>query len=192
YQVFLSPPAVRTVEIPSFRLRFNGPLRSEEALVEAWPVTVAPWLPLDVSPRRGLGDLRPDRAPPLIDERAIRLRLLVCAAAALLLLGTLAVIQLGPPWRAARNRPFGRAWRELRRLPQGAAGAPWRAACKTMHGALNRSAGEVVFESGLDRFIAGHPVFGALRDDLVRFLRLSRGEFFGDDAREAGDVKWLL
>jgi mxaA protein len=192
YQVFVSPTAVRTFEIPSFRLRFNGPQRSDEVLVEAWPVTVAPLLPEPVSPRRGLGELRPDHAPLLIDTRTLHLRLMLCAAAALLLLGALAVIQLGPPWRRARSRPFGRAWRQLRRLPPNATEAQWRAACKTMHEALNRSAGEVVFEGGLARLIAARPAFSALRDDLSRFLRLSRGEFFGDGGRAAGDAQWLL
>ena len=110
----------------------------------------------------------------------------------LLLLGALALIQLGPPWRAARNRPFGRAWRQLRHLPHSVSEAQWRAACKCVHAALNRSAGEVLFESGLERFIAAHPAFDALRDDLSRFLRMSRGEFFGDGARVAGNVQWLL
>jgi mxaA protein len=192
YQVFISPTAVRTFEIASFRLRFNGPQRSEEVLVEAWPVTVAPLLPEDVSPRRGLGELRPDHAPPLIDTRALQVRLLVCAAAALLLLAGLALIQFGPPWRAARNRPFGRAWRQLRHLPPAATEAQWRAACKTLHDALNRSAGEVVFEHGLERMIGAQPAFGAVRDDLIRFLRLSRGEFFGDGAGESRDARWLV
>src|SRR4051812_38863879 len=100
YQVFVSPNAVRTFEIPPLRLRFTGPQRSEEVRVDAWPVTVAPLVPVDVSPRHGLGELRPDRAPPLINEHTLRLRLGAFAAAALLLLATLAVIQFGPPWRA--------------------------------------------------------------------------------------------
>ena len=192
YQVFVSPPSVRTFEIPTFRLRFDGPQRSEEVRVEAWPITVAPLLPADVSPRRGLGELRPDHAPPLIDDRAPRSRLMAYALAALALLVTLAVIQLGPPWRAARNRPFGRAWRQLRHAPPGTDGASWRAACKTVHDALNRSAGEVVFESGLARFVAARPAFALLRDDLARFLRISRDEFFAEVAPEPGDAAWLL
>jgi mxaA protein len=192
YQVFVSPTGVRTFEIPSFRLRFAGRERVEDVLVEAWPVTVAPLLPVEASPRRGLGELRPDQAPPLIDDHMIRVRLLSFAVATVLLLVALAVVRLGPPWRAARNRPFGRAWRQLRRLPADAAAAQWRAACKAMHDALNRSAGEVVFEPGLQRFIAAHPAFAPLRDDLARFLRLSRGEFFGEHLRATGDAAWLL
>ena len=192
YQVFVSPSAVRTFEIPPLRLRFAGPQRSEEVRVEAWPVTVAPLVPVDVSPRHGLGELRPDRAPPLIDDRMTRLRLMACALAVLLLLAMLAVIEFGPPWRAARNRPFARAWQRLRHLPPAAAGAQWRAACASMHEALNRSAGEVLFESGLERFIARQPAFAAVRDDLARFLQVSRGEFFADAARASGDAPWLV
>jgi len=192
YQVFVSPPAVRTFEMPPFRLRFNGPQRSEELRVDAWPVTVAPLAPVDVSPRHGLGEMRPDRAPPLIDDHTIRLRLVAVAAAALLLLGALAVIEFGAPWHAARHRPFGRAWRQLRHLPPTVAGAQWRAACASVHAALNRSAGEVVFESGLERFIARQPAFAVVRDDLARFLQLSRDEFFAEAARGSADAAWLV
>jgi mxaA protein len=192
YQVFVSPGVVRTFEMPPFRLRFSGRERSEDARVDAWPVTVAPLVPMDVSPRHGLGELRPDRAPPLIDDRAIRLQLAACAAGILLALGSLLVIGFGPPWRAARNRPFARAWRQLRDLPPAAAGAPWRAACASVHAALNRSAGEVVFESGLDRFIARQPGFAAVRADLARFLQLSRGEFFAEATPDGGDAAWLV
>lgn len=53
YQVFFAPPAVRGFELPSFRLAVRGPQRVEELLVEAWPVTVAPLVPVEVSTRRG-------------------------------------------------------------------------------------------------------------------------------------------
>jgi mxaA protein len=51
--VFLAPSKVRTIEIPPFRLRFAGPGRIEEVLVEAWPVTVAPLTGPETSSRRG-------------------------------------------------------------------------------------------------------------------------------------------
>jgi mxaA protein len=192
YQVFVSPTAVRTFEMPPFRLRFTGPQRSEDVRVDAWPVTVAPLVPVDASPRHGLGELRPDRAPMPIDDHPLRWRLAALASGALLLLGTLAVIEFGPPWRAARNRPFARAWRQLRDLPSDAADAQWRAGCASMHAALNRSAGEVVFEAGLARFVARQPAFAVVHDDLARFLRVSRDEFFAEGTRERGDASWLV
>jgi mxaA protein len=192
YQVFLSPPVVRTLEIPAFKLVLKGPTRSAELLVEAWPVTVAPLVPVEVSPRRGLGELRPDQEPPLVATAALATRLMVDAALAALLIGALVCARLGAFWRAARNRPFAQAWRQLRRLGDGASDAQWREACRQVHAALNRSAGEVVFESGLARFVAAQPRFGAVEGDLEIFLKRSRNAFFGGVARQPGDVQWLI
>jgi mxaA protein len=192
YQIFLSPPAVRTLEIPAFKLVLKGPTRSADLLVEAWPVTVAPLVPVEVSPRRGLGELRPDQEPPLVATAALATRLRVDAALAALLIGALVCARLGAFWRAARDRPFAQAWRQLRRLGEGASDAQWLEACRQVHAALNRSAGEVVFESGLARFVAAQPRFGAVQDELATFLKRSHNAFFGGVARRSGDVQWLV
>ena len=192
YQVFLAPAAVRTIEIAPLRLRFENAGRSEDVRVEAWPVTVAPLVPATVSPRRGLGDLQPDREPALIDTSARQLRLGLYGVGAGGLLGWLGFIYLGPPWRAARNQPFGRAWRQLRHLNNAPAPEQWRSACVHVHEALNCSAGEVLFEAGLERFFAQRPSFRALHDDLVRFMNLSRAEFFAGAPRAPPDAAWLV
>jgi mxaA protein len=204
YQVFLSPPAVRTLEMPAFTLRYEGQPRAQELRVEAWPVTVAPLVPVEVSPRRGLGELQPDEAPPLIDIQAGRWRLAGYGVVLALLLAYLAAVYLGLPWWGARHRPFGLAWRQLRRLPAQPSAPIWRDACRQVHAALNQSAGEVLFEHGVDRFAAQHAAFAGLRDDILQFLSLSRREFFAsggdladDPARaqadaQADNVAWLL
>ena len=61
-----------------------------------------------------------------------------------------------------------------------------------MHAALNQSAGEVLFEHGVDRFTARHTAFAPLKQDILRFLRLSQREFFEDGAHDAGDAAWLV
>lgn len=192
YQVFFAPTAVRTLELRPFRLVLRGPARVEELRVEAWPVTVAPLVPVEVSPRRGLGELQPDREPPLVDTAATQRRLGAWAALALVLLGWLATLRYGLPWLTRRRRPFGLAWRELRRLPDRPDDEAWRAACKQLHEALNRSAGEVVFEHALPRFLAAHPAFAPLHDPLQRFLQRSRREFFAGAAREPDDGRVLV
>ena len=191
YQVFLAPAAVRTVEIAPITLRFAGASRTEDLRIDAWPVTVAPLVQVEAPNRRGLGELQPDRATPLRDTTALRTRLIAWAALALLLVAALAVAYLGPPWRAARNRPFGVAWRQLRRLPAQPDDAAWRAACIQLHEALNRSAGEVLFERDLDGFVQRHPGFAPLRDELQRFLQTTREQFFGGALRAADDGRWL-
>ena len=211
YQVFLSPAQTRTLETPTLTLRFVGLPREQALRIEPWPVTVSPLAPADVSPRRGLGELQPDAAPLLIATTPARWRLLAEGAVALLLLGYLAQVYLGAPWWARSRRPFNRAWHELRalrngRAPQAAphaaphtAGHFARAAIQRLHAALNASAGEVVFEAGIDRFIAASPRFGPIRDDLVAFLRMSSREFFAPAAAHpeaaeprADPLPWLV
>lgn len=192
YQVFLSPASVRTLEIAAIRLRFEGEGRIEEQLVEAWPVTVAPLAPAVAAARRGLGELQPDRAPPLIATTNMRLRLLACATLVTLLLAWLAWAFMGPPWAAARRQPFGLAWRELRQLPLQPGAEQWRAALVNFHHALNRSAGEVLLAPSLERFVAAKPAFRGLRADLLHFMQASRAEFFDPAARPALESRWLV
>ena len=187
YQVFLSPAQTRTLETPTLSLRFLGQPHEQLLRIEPWPVTVSPLAPADVSPRRGLGEWQPDAAPPLIATTAARWRLLAEGLVALLLLGYLARVYIGAPWWARSQRPFHRAWRDLRvlrALPRGNAPA-LRAAIQRLHVALNASAGEVVFEAGVDRFVSVQTRFRPLRDDLISFLRLSSREFFALGAASA-------
>lgn len=192
YQVFLAPVQVRTLETPTFTLRFQGQPRAQEVRVEAWPVTVSPLLPLDASPRRGLGDLRPDTPPPLIDTTAARNRMAAYAAVGLLLLGYLVYVYFGLPWWARGHRPFTLAWRALRSSKAASADVQRRDAFARLHEALNRTAGEVVFEQGIDRFVSAHPRFAPLRADLVSFFEQSRRQFFAADEQGAPDTRWLL
>jgi mxaA protein len=192
YQVFLSPPTVRTLELPPLQLRFDTAGRTQDVRVEAWPVTVSPLVPVEVSPRRGLGELQPDAGPPLIDTAPTRQRLLVCAGLATLLLAYLAQVYLGLPWLARRQRPFEQAWRRLRSLPGGDVQAQQRAAYACVHEALNNSAGHALFEPGVDNFLAAQPHFAALRGELLQFFQRSRREHFGNAGGEDTDaLPWL-
>jgi mxaA protein len=191
YQVFLAPREVRVLEMPPIELRFGGLARPQTLRIDAWPVTVAPLAPLEPSSRDGLGEMRPDREPPLLDTAATHTRLAVEVGAMLLLLGYLANVYLVLPWSAQRRRPFARAWKMLSALPARPDATQRRAAFERVHAALNETAGEVLFEPGLDRFVALRPRFAPLRDELARFFADSRTEFFagGDDAV---DALWLV
>ncbi len=101
-------------------------------------MTVAPLAPVEVSPRRGLGELQPDRDPPLIDTSTAPAAPDRLGRGRGVAAGLAGGVHLGPPWRAARNRPFGRAWRELRRLPADLPELQWRGAVRLFHEALNR------------------------------------------------------
>lgn len=180
YQVFMSPTEVRTLEIAPFSLSFKGEGRDQALRVDAWPVTVSPLVPTEVSPRQGLGELRPDVAPPLIDTRAAQRRLLAYGAVLLLCLAYLAQVYVALPWWAGRKRPFANAWRQLSRLAAGGTAPARRAAFQRVHDALNQTAGEVVFEHGVDRFVTAQPRYASLRVDLLAFFQQSRREFFAE------------
>jgi len=198
YQVFLSPQEPRTLEMPGFKLRFKGEPRPQEARIEAWPVTVSPLVPVEVSPRRGLGDLQPDAPAPLIDTRFAHWRFIFYGIVALLLLAYLAHVYIGLPWWTRAHRPFTLAWRALRGLTPATPEPQWREAFQQLHGAFNRTMGEAVFEEDIDRFVRAKPRFAHLRDDLRKFFRQSRLEFFGKEARGAqavqagADRSWLI
>jgi mxaA protein len=191
YQVFLAPKAVRTLEIAPMRLRFAGPGGEAFVRIDAWPVTVAPLVPVDVSPRVGLGEMQPDIAPPAIATQARHQRLWWYAAA--LLLGGLYLLHvyIGLPWWGRRRRPFALASRALRRLPADPSTQDWHGAMRLVHEALNATAGEVVFEGGLSRFVAEQPRFAPLQASLAGFFRRSHDVFFSGQGAEA-DLPWLL
>lgn len=191
YQVFLAPREVRTLEMPTLTLRYEGQPRAQELRFEAWPVTVAPLVPVEVSARNGLGELRPDQPPSSIDTEPAQWRLRAYALLLAGLSGYLALVYFGLPWQGARRRPFGRAWRELRKMATQPSPLQWRAACRQLHAAFNQSAGEVLFERGVDRFVARRAAFLPLRADILRFLQLSQREFFAEGPRDAGDAAWL-
>ena len=194
YQVFLSPPEVRTLELPPLTLRVKTPARVEELRVDAWPLTVAPLAPAEAPVREGLGELRPDVDPPLIGTAAAHARLWSYGALLLLLAAYLVHVYLGLPWWGRRQRPFTQAWRACRnmgRLPE-AAPAELPLLFRHLHEALNRTAGRVVFEPELDRFIAAHPQFGGLRAELALFFQHSREQFFAAAAPGKADTgPWL-
>jgi len=190
YQVFVSPPEVRTFELPPIKLRFTGQPRAQELRIDAWPLTVSPLVPVDVSPRRGLGELQPDEMPPLLDVGPSRQRLLLYAALAVPLAAWLLIVYVGLPWRSRQRRPFGLAWQRLRRPPASPDVEAFRAASQALHEALNRSAGEVLFEPGLDRFVARRPAFAPARDELARFFQRSREAFFGAPP-DSASAAWL-
>ena len=198
YQVFVAPREVRMLEMPAFTLRLDGAPREQLLRIDAWPVVVAPLAPAEAPARHGLGELRPDTAPPLIDTSPLRTRLGFIAAA-LALLGTyLAVVYLGPPWRASRRRPFALVWHGFQALPLAPSAAERRAAYARLHDALNRAAGDVLFEPGIDRWLAAQPRYAPLRSELVEFFARSRAEFFSMqadtdvDADGRAERDWLV
>ncbi len=189
YQVFAAPVTVRSYELPKLVLRFDGLPRGDELRVETWPLVVSALATEEASPREGLGELRPDIAPPLRGTALERGVLWACAAAAVLLGAYLALVYLGLPWWGRRHRPFTQAFRAV----QAQAGADGREACRALHAAFNQTAGRTVFAEAVDGFIAQAPRFAGLKDDIQTFFRRSQAAFFADAApAQLPQREWLL
>lgn len=182
YQVFAAPVSVRSYELPKLQLRFNGVPRGDELRIDPWSLVVSALATEEASPRNGLGELRPDTAPPLRSTAPERAVLGACAAAALLLAGYLLLVYGGLPWWGRRQRPFGRAFQIVK--AQAGAGAratdsEVREACRALHAAFDQTAGRTLFADAVDGFVAQVPRFAALQGDIRTFFSRSRATFFG-------------
>ena len=191
YQVFAAPVAVRSYELPKLQLRFGGAPRGEELRVDPWPLVVSALGTEEASPREGLGELRPDIAPPLRDITPERVVLGACAAAALLLAGYLGLVYWGLPWWGRRHRPFAQAFKVVQ------AQAEERDACRALHAAFNQTAGRAVFAEAIDAFLVQTPRFAGLKDDIRTFFARSQATFFADAERASSpppstQANWLL
>lgn len=191
YQVFRAPGEPRVLDLPSFVLRFEGQPRGEELRVDYAPVGVVPLAPVEPVLRAGFGTLRPDRPPSLADTSPERLRLMLYAALALGPLAYLAYVHVGWPWWRRRQRPFAIAQRQLADLPLDAPAERWLGAWRTLHAALDASAGRVVQADGIERFVVERPRFAALSSDFGRFFDRSQALFFRDSALVEADRRWL-
>lgn len=192
YQVLLSPPAPRVLEMPAIELRLQrGKGQPPASLrIDAWPVTVVPLLPAEAPSRRGFGDMQPDRPPPALDLGGHASRMLALAVVAGVLLLYLLQVYVGLPWWARRHRPFGQAWRVLQALPPQPDTAQRRAAWAAVHAALNRTAGATLLADGVPGFIAAHPRYAPLQPALADFFARSRSGFFAEAAAD-DDMAWL-
>lgn len=195
YQIFSAPLALETVAIPQQNLRILADGQALTTLIPTLRVTVAP-----LTAARGTETLRgsalqQDRAPaPIpIQERQQRLAGLVAGLLTLLLYaawrrGLLAFI-------TGRRLPFAGAVHDLQRLQRSPkAPAQLAAALKTVHGAINKTAGRAVFAHNLDDFLAAHPEFAGVRAELEQVFAASEAVFFAGAAvaRPGSGVPELL
>ena len=190
YQLFVSPLQARTFELPGFRMRFTGTPAEQTALVEAWPIVAAPLTAPEASPRAGLGELRPDA--PLVLPEPPRRRLVVWAALAAVGLGVIAHVYVGDRWWARRQRPFARAYRDLRRLDIAAGDEPMQAAFRRLHRAFDEAAGRALFAAGAGTFAADGTRWASLRGDIVGFFERSAAAFFDGAPPRPDDAARLL
>ena len=198
YQVMSAAAQPRLHELPVVSLRVLGP-RADPALidlrVDALPVLVAPLTPLDAPVRQGLGELRPDRPPPLAPTAIERRVLVACAALVVLLLTWLLLWPAVTAWLGQRQRPFAQAERAVRLALKAGDGPLQReAAMRALHRAFNADAGRVLLPQDALAHARSSASLATLADEVVAFFDASSRHFFGPTASvpaelSAGDLR---
>jgi mxaA protein len=195
FRVTASAPEPRMLFLPKAALKFTIGNREIEEQLESVPISVSPLSPAEPVLRTGFGALRPDRDVPDPDARQALRRARMLAAA----LAVLALLWAAVRGFAMRRRgfaPFAVAAKRLRRLPRLESGPDAaRRGYRILHDAFNEAAGQAVFASHKERFLATHPRFAAEADAVRAFFGPTSTEqpvAEGAGPHRAGDdVAWL-
>lgn len=175
YQIVNAPQELATWQIPPVRLSSaNGNATLD---IPAWSFSVSPFTSPEQLKTRGAAALRGDELPAQKDTAPLDRRIMIASG---LLVAALLTWAGWAGWRIlnqGRQLPFARAWRDVRRLPDGEPSG-WR---RLQH-ALNDTAGQVVRLNTLDRLIDRAPYLAAERTALEQFCREANALFFSRGA----------
>ena len=187
YQVFTTNLVAKPAALPAEILKFTNKKEVFDFRVPSWSFRVSPLAVYgSVVIERDMSGLR---GPLLLNDAAEQKRLkLWLGLLGFSLLGLLYIFGKYA-WLPLMGRPFARAYREIKRLPDNDSGI--QQAVSRLHQAINSTAGASVFSA--DGLIAAHPGFAGLRSDLEQFFTLSRQVYF-DPAAASGvtqPAQWL-
>jgi mxaA protein len=179
YQLINAPAVATRLTVPRQTLQIVGNGRTLPVFVPEWSFVAAPLVPEEQRGAAARFNLRPERMPPERPLAGELWRLGLLLAAFLLVLGVLAWLHFGLPWRARRARPFAQAIRRLERMTDRAWDeAAVREALSIVHTALDGVAGHTVLGSNADALFRARPALERVRPALESFLAGSRTTLF--------------
>ena len=177
YRPFLLVAETREVSIPRFEVTVGNGARNLMLIVPEWSFTLTPLVQKESLGRRS--DISADRQPAVQATRPHIYRASAFAIGLLAALLYLVYVLWAKPFLLRRNRPFAKALRRVRKLERYYRDPnDYREALRSVHGALNATAGSVVFAETLNQLLASHPEFGSIRGDLASFFQESSAVFF--------------
>jgi mxaA protein len=190
YQSFYAALDARRLEVPGFTVALSdetpGGTTTAQAEIPAWTFGVSPLREVQPEKRDDPADyLQPDGRTRRLDPEPATFAALGLAGLALPALGLLA-------WDRAwfgrrRGRPFARAARHLRRLPE-AGEEGYREALRRIHRGLDETDGRRLLADDLPVFLDRHPAFRGEGEALARFFEASRRTFFGREVETAREI----
>jgi mxaA protein len=180
YQVFttgkLAKPAALRAEIVKMRNTNN-----KEVLQYRIPSFSFRISPLSVFGSVKLKEeMSPLTLPLLLDSSNHKLHLkILIGLLSLSLLGLLYIFGMRA-WLPRMGAPFAKAYRDIRRMPDTAAGL--QLAVARVHQSLNKTAGTSLFSTNLENFVQTKTAFLPVKQEIEKFFGLSRQVFFEPEA----------
>ena len=174
YQLVTAPQGLTTINLPALDLASTN---GQSLKIPQWPVSVGPMTARTVIAQGGLQELRADRPAPAIPTEPIVRQIELWSIALVVTLAAWLAWLLWRNWRAAMNRPFARAAREMRAVGDDAPEA-WQA----LHRAFDRAAGRVVQSATLPELFRTASYLEPLRPRIESFFAQSADYFFGNAA----------
>ena len=172
YQVINAPQSLTTVTLPAWEIASKT--GETKLTIPAWPISVAALTPRSAFATGGLGELRPDRAAPVVATAPIRRQVIIWSIICVITLAAWLAWLQWRNWQDALNRPFARALHEIRRMDESTPQA-WQ----TLHRAFDQTAGRVTQSETLPVLFQRAPHLQPLRPQIEQFFAQSAERFFG-------------
>jgi mxaA protein len=178
YQIFAEAEQATRAALPEFRVKARSGEDIRVVSVPARAFLLSPALPPTLTDEDR--ELRPSPQPDLLPQKAH-----IAGALASLALALICATYL--LWRYDRlvflpyaPGPLARTWRRWRgRSDDGLSSDEQTALLRDMHAALNRSAGETLYPSTLERLFERAPFLSPLRERIESLFGASWNAFYG-------------
>ncbi|MGZ8269640.1 MAG: nonribosomal peptide synthetase MxaA [Methylophilus sp.] len=180
YQVFANAAQPVQMQLPVEHLLFTGP-NNVVIDIPAWQFWYSPLIAEGVTNAKDM--MQPQNKPELIAIKPIQMRLAIFSV--LLAIGLLGLIYVNADKRYLpfMNGAFAQAHRSIKKLAKNQ--TVDRTAFVYMHQAFNRVYGANLFISELDQFLAAHPKFLKVKDDIARFFEMSNATLFANASHDS-------
>lgn len=186
YQILNAPRQLKSITIPQLEFLITGDGNSIPVFLPEWSFTAGPITPSDAGENI---NLLPDRRPQPIPVSSLRVRLIVWTLLIVCLLMYIVYQRLLLPRLKRARYPFSEALGELRKLQRRDADPEiYRSGLRAFHAAMNTTAGQVVFTSNLQDFLAANSKFSALKTELAALYTRSQDIFFNNAEVTESDV----
>lgn len=189
YQVFAAASSPKVMQLPKQSFAVTGGQKALSVSLPAWGFWFSPLVATtDIAGAKA--NLQPSQPPLLVDASPHRIKLFMFAGLFLVSLIGLVYINADKRWLPFMGGPFARAHRKIKRLPINS--PQQKQALFHLHNAFNQTFGATLFAKNLHQFLAEHPNFGRLTNDIQAFFETSNRALFAGHSEDVVSVKDLL